>query len=84
MVVVACELRIVFDWTFALWQCSLSCICCFDLCGFYWFFMHCFIELFFVSMFCMLSRWGLAKRVCSFGVLLFSELFFLFLSQPIF
>ena len=31
---VACELGIVFDWTFALRQCSLSCICCFDFHGF--------------------------------------------------
>ena len=42
------------------------------------------IELLLVGAFCMLSLWGMAKYVCSFGVLLFSELFLLFLSRPSF
>ena len=50
---VACELGIVFDWTFALWQCSLSSICCFDLRGFQWFclcvvLLNCCLLVFFV------------------------------------
>ena len=71
---VACELGIVFDWTFALRQCSLSCICCFDFPGFYWYFpcvilFNCCLWVFFV---CFLSGVWLSVFVAS------ELLFFLF------
>ena len=47
-------------------------------------FMRRFIEFLLVGIFCMFSPLGMANCVCSFGVLLFSELFFLCSLTPSF